>query len=110
MELRSICQRLWSSITGRSTTSAKTEEDLSARWQIRCIVCGKTQGPRDHWTEDYVVVGLCGYNFPYCPECEKDPEACGQALGHALERIRKQRQELREARRKADLDRECPPS
>ncbi len=66
-------------------------DNIEDRWQIKCDLCGITRTDKDCWVDEHVCIGICGYNFTFCKECEKNEPACDRIIWDFLKKISEER-------------------
>jgi len=56
----------------------------------KCDCCGRAKrDDESSWTEEHATMGGSGFNFSWCPTCEKDQEATGKIIMDCLSAWRK---------------------
>lgn len=67
--------------------------------EIKCGLCNKPKNG-ESWSEEHVTMGISGFNFTFCPNCETDKEACDKFISNHLYNWRKQCKEHWDKQRK----------
>ena len=69
---------------------------IEERWvnpTSKCDLCGRARPKDEIWTEEHVTMGCSGFNFTWCPDCEKKGKATGNIISDCLSNWKKQCEE-----------------
>lgn len=57
---------------------------------MECDLCKRLKRPEERWWEEHCTMGGSGFNFDFCPECDKNRRAeCDNMVGDCLSNWRK---------------------
>ena len=68
-------------------------EELEERWQEKCDLCKRLKLKDEIWSDTHTSLGICGFTFYFCKECERNEAACDKIMADALSEYQRAKKE-----------------